>query len=44
MRERRPQVAILSSGDEVIEADAPWQPGKICDANSYSNAAQVLHY
>jgi len=41
---RRPRVAILSTGDEVIEADAPWQPGKIHDANSYSNAAQVLKY
>jgi len=41
---RRPRVAILSTGDEVIEVDAPWQPGKIRDANSYSNAAQVLRY
>ena len=39
---RRPRVAILSTGDEVIPVDAPWQPGKIRDANSYSNAAQVL--
>jgi len=41
---RRPRVAILSTGDEVIEPDAPWQPGKIRDANGYSNAAQVLKY
>jgi len=41
---RRPRVAILSTGDEVIAVDAPWQPGKIRDANSYSNAAQVLRY
>ncbi len=41
---RRPRVAILSTGDEVIEVDAPWQPGKIRDANSYSNAAQVVRY
>jgi molybdopterin molybdotransferase len=39
---RRPRVAILSTGDEVIDAAAPWQPGKIRDANGYSNAAQVL--
>ena len=39
---RRPRVALLSTGDEVIEPDAPWQPGKIRDANSFSNAAQVL--
>ena len=37
---RRPRVAILATGDEVIEVDAPWQPGKIRNANSYSNAAQ----
>ncbi len=41
---RRPRVAILATGDEVIEIDAPWQPGKIRNANSYSNAAQVLRY
>lgn len=41
---RRPRVAILATGDEVIEIDAPWQPGKIRNANSYSNAAQVIRY
>jgi molybdopterin molybdotransferase len=41
---RRPRVAILSTGDEVIGVDDPWQPGKIRDANSYSNAAQVVRY
>lgn len=41
---RRPRVGILATGDEVIEVDAPWAPGKIRNANSYSNAAQVLKY
>jgi len=41
---RRPRVAILATGDEVIDIGAPWQPGKIRNANSYSNAAQVLRY
>jgi molybdopterin molybdotransferase len=41
---RRPRVAILATGDEVIEVDAPWQAGKIRNANSYSNAAQVGRY
>jgi len=41
---RRPRVAILATGDEVIEVDALWQPGKIRNANSYSNAAQVIRY
>ncbi len=39
---RRPRVGILATGDEVIEIDAPLLPGKIRNANSYSNAAQVL--
>jgi molybdopterin molybdotransferase len=41
---RRPRIAILSTGDEVIDVADPWQPGKIRDANGYSNAAQVLKY
>ncbi len=41
---RRPRVAILSTGDEVIEVTDPWQPGKIRDANSYSVSALVLKY
>ncbi|NLE77033.1 MAG: molybdopterin molybdotransferase MoeA, partial [Chloroflexi bacterium] len=39
---RRPRVAVLATGDEVIAVDAPWQPGKIRNANSYSNAAQII--
>ncbi|MBC7262690.1 MAG: molybdopterin molybdotransferase MoeA [Chloroflexi bacterium] len=39
---RRPRVAILATGDEVVEIDAPLAPGKIRNANSYSNAAQVM--
>ena len=41
---RRPRVAILATGDEVVEVDAPLEPGKIHNSNSYSNAAQVLKY
>jgi molybdopterin molybdotransferase len=41
---RRPRVAILATGDEVVEIDAPLAPGKIRDANSYSNAAQVVKH
>ena len=41
---RRPRVAILATGDEVVEIDAPLAPGKIRNANSYSNAAQVVRY
>jgi molybdopterin molybdotransferase len=41
---RRPRVAILATGDEVVEIDAPLAPGKVRNANSYSNAAQVVQY
>jgi molybdopterin molybdotransferase len=41
---RRPRVAILATGDEVIEIDARWSPGKIRNSNTYSNAAQVIRY
>ena len=39
---RRPRIAILATGDEVVEVDAPLLPGKIRNSNSYSNAAQVI--
>jgi len=32
---RRPRVAILGTGDEVIEVDQPLAPGKIRNSNSY---------
>ncbi|MCJ7551644.1 MAG: molybdopterin molybdotransferase MoeA [Anaerolineae bacterium] len=39
---RRPRVAILATGDELVDIDAPLTPGKIRNANGYSNAAQVM--
>jgi molybdopterin molybdotransferase len=39
---RRPRVAILATGDELLPPEAPLSPGKIRDANSYSVAGQVL--
>ncbi len=39
---RRPRVGILATGDELVEVDQPLAPGKIRNANSYSNAAQVM--
>ena len=39
---QRPRVAILSTGDELLEIDEPWQDGKIINSNSYSIAGQVL--
>lgn len=41
---RRPIVAILSTGDELVGVDEPLAPGKIRDANSYTSAALVAKY
>lgn len=41
---RRPIVAVLSTGDELVEIDAPLSPGKIRNSNSYSVAGLVLKY
>jgi len=41
---RRPRVAVLSTGDEVIDVTDPWQPGKIRDANSYTVSALIRKY
>ena len=34
---RRPKVAILATGDELVDVDEPLGPGKIRNTNSYSN-------
>lgn len=39
---RRPRVAVLSTGSELVEVSEKPGPGKIRDSNSYSIAAQVL--
>lgn len=38
---RRPVVAILSTGSELIAPDQPLQPGQIVDSNRYALAALV---
>jgi molybdopterin molybdotransferase len=35
------KVAVITTGDELVDADAPPGPGKIRDANSYTLSAQV---
>ncbi len=39
---RRPVVAILSTGDEVVEPGQPLRPGQIYDSNAWSVSALVL--
>ena len=38
---RRPRVAILSTGDELVEVGQPVAPGKVVDSNGISLAAMV---
>lgn len=38
---RRPRVAVLSSGDEVIPPERPLEPGQVRDVNSYSLSALI---
>ncbi|RLC75206.1 MAG: molybdopterin molybdenumtransferase MoeA [Chloroflexi bacterium] len=41
---RRPRVAIMATGDEVVSPDQSPCPGQIRDANSYIVAAQARRY
>ena len=38
---KKPRVALFSSGDELLPVDAPLEPGKIRDSNSYMLAALI---
>ena len=41
---RRPVVAVLATGDELVDIDKPLPPGKIYNSNTYSVAALILRY
>jgi molybdopterin molybdotransferase len=41
---RRPVIAVLATGDELVDIGQPLIPGKIYNSNSYSVAALVRHY
>jgi molybdopterin molybdotransferase len=38
---RRPVVAVLSTGDELVDVDEPLAPGKVVNSNTYGLAAMV---
>ena len=38
---RKARVALFSSGNELLEVDAPLEPGKIRDSNSYTISALI---
>lgn len=38
---QRPRVAILSTGDELVDLDTPPGPGQIANSNTYTLSAQV---
>lgn len=38
---RRPQVAVLATGDELVPPDCPPGPGQITNSNSHALAAQI---
>ena len=40
---RRPRVAVLATGDELVDINLPPGPNEIRNSNSYSLAAQVYH-
>lgn len=41
---RRPKVAILATGDELVDIDAEIKPGKIRNINEHTTAALVRRY
>jgi molybdopterin molybdotransferase len=41
---RRPRVAILATGDELVDVDEPITPGKIRNSNEYTQLGLVKRY
>lgn len=41
---RRPRVAILTTGDELVDVEAPLRQGQIRDSNAYTLSALVREY
>ena len=38
---KRPRVAVFSTGDEIVDLDAPLEPGQIRDSNRYTLASAI---
>jgi molybdopterin molybdotransferase len=38
---RRPRIALLATGDEVVDPDSPIAPGQVRDVNSYAVSGQI---
>ncbi|MDA8187896.1 MAG: molybdopterin molybdotransferase MoeA [Dehalococcoidales bacterium] len=41
---RRPRIAVLATGDELMEVEEPLQPGKIYNSNTYSVSSLILKH
>jgi molybdopterin molybdotransferase len=41
---RRPTIAVLATGNELVDVGQPLPPGKIHNSNSYSIASLILRY
>lgn len=41
---RRPQVAVISTGDEVLAPGEPWSPGKIYDSNRAYICGRLMEF
>ena len=41
---KKPRVAVISSGDEIVPLDAKPRPGQVRDSNAYLAAAQVAQW
>ncbi len=39
---RRPKVAVISTGDEIVEVGSPLSPGKIYDVNAYTISSLLV--
>lgn len=39
---KRPVVAVVSTGDEVVPVDSPMRPGQVRDVNSYNLAGLII--